>query len=149
MSINYCVASPNFKGPIGFYPSQDAATEALPSLVTEYPGSTVMTSAEYWKMDRARALAKFPLSEVTEEFFYDMLNCLPPLHRAGCPGFFVSEAETDSVHAQFFEHNGRYYGGFADIAPDGRTWTYADAAAIAADPRRPTPLTWYPKEGDI
>ena len=101
--------------------------------------------ADYHAGATAKALAEFPLSRVTEDFYDQMLNVLPPVHRRGCPGFFVSEALTLNVHAQFISHNGRYYGGNADLSTGGRTWSIDDVDALEAslDPATP-PLSWYP-----
>jgi len=77
-----------------------------------------------------------------------MLGVLPPIYRRGAPGFFVSEAVTASIHSQFIEYRGRHYAGYADLAPDGRTWTYSDIDRLEAAANASTPtLSWFPPDG--
>ena len=64
---------------------------------------------------REAVLARFPLSRVSEAFFDEMLGVLPPAHIAGVPGFFVTEAVSDDVHAQFVHAGGRFYGGYVGL----------------------------------
>lgn len=95
---------------------------------------------------RAATLARFPLSRVTEAFHDDMLGVLPPGHMAGMPGFFVSEAVTDDVHAQFVPCNGRFYGGYVALG-DPATWiTHARIAVFDAEQPNAVELAWYPEE---
>lgn len=95
---------------------------------------------------RAATLARFPLSRVTEAFHDDMLGVLPPGHIAGMPGFFVSEAVDEDVHAQFVHCNGRFYGGYVALR-DPATWiTHARIAAFDAARRDAAELAWYPDE---
>jgi hypothetical protein len=64
------------------------------------------------------------------------------------PGFFVSEAVTDDVHAQFVEHGGRFYGAYVALR-DPATWiTHAAIAAFDAAHPDPPVLDWYPAEAD-
>lgn len=95
---------------------------------------------------RAAALAQFPLSRVSEAFHDEMLGVLPPVHCRGAAGFFVSEAVTDDVHAQFAACNGRFYGAYV-ARRDPATWI-TRAAIDAFDAVHPDPpvLDWYPAE---
>src|SRR3546814_20067612 len=75
-----------------------------------------------------------------------MIGVLPPQYIRGAAGFFLSEAATQSIHAQFIKHGGRTYGGYADLARGSRKiWTIADIAEFEsrADARTPT-LGWFP-----
>ena len=101
---------------------------------------------------RERALSAFPLSRVTRTFHDAMLDALPPAHKRGIPGFFVPEALTDGIHAQFVDYQGRCYGAYVDIRSDPRerhgpittakieAWR-ADPACIDSARER---LAWYP-----
>ncbi|MDF8335723.1 hypothetical protein [Novosphingobium cyanobacteriorum] len=95
---------------------------------------------------RDAALARFPLSRVSEAFHDDMLGVLPPVHCRGALGFFVSEAVNDNVHAQFVACNGRFYGAYVALR-DTATWITHPAIA-AFDVAHPDPpvLHWYPDE---
>ena len=96
--------------------------------------------------ERAAALARFPLSRVSEAFHDEMLGVLPPVHMRGAAGFFVSEAVTDDVHAQFVEHRSRFYGAYVALR-DPATWiTQAVIAAFDAAHPDPPVLDWYPAE---
>jgi hypothetical protein len=96
--------------------------------------------------ERAAALARFPLSRVSEAFHDEMLGVLPPVHCRGAAGFFVSEAVTGDVHAQFVACNGRFYGAYVALR-DPATWIMR-AAIAAFDAAHPDPpvLDWYPAE---
>ena len=96
--------------------------------------------------ERAAALSRFPLSRVSEAFHYEMLGVLPPVHLRGAAGFFVSEAVTDDVHAQFVEYHGRFFGGYVALR-DPATWiTHTAIAAFDAAHPDPPALDWYPAE---
>jgi hypothetical protein len=88
----------------------------------------------------ACALASFPLSRVTKEFHDEMLGVLPPVHIKGVPGFFVSEALTDGIHAQFVN-----LVGYAAINHPPSHITYKKIAAFEAASPDPPILTWYPE----
>lgn len=97
--------------------------------------------------ERAAVLARFPLSRVSEAFHDEMLGVLPPVHLRGAAGFFVSEAVTDDVHAQFVVCQGRFYGAYVALR-DPATWI-SHAAIAAYDATHPDPpvLNWYPADG--
>ncbi|MFC3216118.1 hypothetical protein [Novosphingobium panipatense] len=63
-------------------------------------------------------MASFPLSRITQRFYDAMLGVLPPQYIKGVAGFFLSEAATQNIHAQFIVHGGCTYGGYADLARD-------------------------------
>ena len=103
------------------------------------PHSAVCPSGE-----RARTLAQFPLSRVTEAFHDEMLGVLPPAYIRGAAGFFVSEAVTEDIHAQFVDRDGRFYGGYVALR-DPATWiTSARIAAYDVDNPNAVELAWYP-----
>lgn len=84
---------------------------------------------------------EFKLAEVTEAFHDEMLNCLPPMHRAGAMGFFMCEMTTGSLTSQFVAYRGKYYGACVDVL-DRETWiTPEKIEALEAAPA----LEWFPK----
>ena len=93
---------------------------------------------------REAVLARFPLSRVSEAFFDDMLGVLPPAHIAGVPGFFVSEAVCDDVHAQFVAAGGRFYGGYVGLKDRAGLITHARIAALDAAHPDAVELASYP-----
>lgn len=139
MSKGYYTASPKMKWAIGYYETRALARKHLPTLREKYPGVRVMKCEDFWRYQTERALAEFTLTEITAYFYNEMLGVLPPVYLSNCPGFFMSEAVTGSIHTQFLERNGRYYAGNADLSPGGKKWTYADCDRLA-------PLNWFPKE---
>ena len=99
-----------------------------------------------YDLERAAEFARFPLSRVSEAFHDEMLGVLPPVHCRGAAGFFVSEAVTGDVHAQFVACNGRFYGAYVALR-DRATWiTHAAIAAFDAAHPDPPVLDWYPAE---
>ncbi|WP_065847471.1 hypothetical protein [Sphingobium sp. Ndbn-10] len=95
---------------------------------------------------REAVLASFPLSRVSEAFFDDMLGVLPPAHLAGVPGFFVTEAVCDDIHAQFVAVSGRFYGGYVGLADRAGLITRARIAEFEAAHPDAMELAWYPDE---
>lgn len=93
---------------------------------------------------REAVLASFPLSRVSEAFFDDMLGVLPPAHIAGVPGFFVTEAESEDIHAQFVAVGGRFYGGYVGLRDRAGLITHARIAAFDAAHPDAVELAWYP-----
>ena len=93
---------------------------------------------------RAAALARFPLSRVSEAFHDDMLTVLPPVYIRDMAGFLVSEAVCEDVHAQFVACAGRFYGAYVAVN-DPATWmTWARIAKFDAAHPTASELTWYP-----
>lgn len=96
----------------------------------------------------ANLLARFPLSRVSEAFHDDMLGVLPPVHIRGMPGFLVSEAVAEDVHAQFVEHRGRFYGAYVALRSPATWITHAAIAAFDMGHPDPPVLDWYPDAAD-
>lgn len=84
---------------------------------------------------------EFQLSEITEDFYDQMLNVLPPQYApAGYPGFFMIEATSGTITNQFCKIDGKYYGAAVDLA-NRETWiTREKVEAIPADRPR---LEWF------
>ena len=95
-------------------------------------------------LSREAVLASFPLSRVSEAFFDDMLGVLPPAHIAGVPGFFVTEAVSEDVHAQFVAARGRFYGGYVGLRDREGLITHAHIAEFDAAYPDAVELAWYP-----
>lgn len=93
---------------------------------------------------REAVLASFPLSRVSEAFFDEMLGVLPPAHIAGLPGFFVTEAVSDDVHAQFVAAGGRFYGGYVGLRDRAGLITHARIAEFEVAQPDAVELAWYP-----
>ncbi len=96
----------------------------------------------------AELLVRFPLSRVSEAFHDDMLGVLPPVHIRGMPGFLVSEAVAEDVHAQFVERGGRFYGAYVALRSPATWITHAAIAAYDASHSDPPVLDWYPDAAD-
>lgn len=93
---------------------------------------------------REAVLARFPLSRVSEAFFDEMLGVLPPAHIAGVPGFFVTEAVSEDIHAQFVAAGGRFYGGYVGLKDRAGIITHARIAEFEAPYPDTVELAWYP-----
>ena len=93
---------------------------------------------------REAVLASFPLSRVSEAFFDEMLGVLPPAHIAGVPGFFVTEAVCDDVHAQFVAAGSRFYGGYVGLRDRAGLIPHARIAEFEAAHPHAAELAWYP-----
>lgn len=102
------------------------------------------TDAALLASSREAVLARFPLSRVSEAFFDDMLGVLPPAHIAGVPGFFVTEAVCDDIHAQFVYAGGRFYGGYVGLKDRAGLITHARIAEFEAAHPDAAELAWYP-----
>ena len=96
----------------------------------------------------ANLLARFPLSRVSEAFHDDMLGVLPPVHIRGMPGFLVSEAVSEDVHAQFVARGRRFYGAYVALRSPATWITQAAIAAFDASHPDPQVLDWYPDAAD-
>lgn len=93
---------------------------------------------------REVVLARFPLSRVSEAFFDQMLGVLPPAHIAGVPGFFVTEAVSEDIHAQFVAAGGRFYGGYVGLKDRAGLIAHARIAAFEAAHPDAVELAWCP-----
>ena len=102
------------------------------------------TDAALLAAPREEVLASFPLSRVSEAFFHDMLGVLPPAHIAGVPGFFVIEAVSEDIHAQFVAAGGRVYGGYVGLKDYAGLITHARIAEFDTAHPDAVELAWYP-----
>jgi hypothetical protein len=93
---------------------------------------------------REAVLARFPLSRVSEAFFDEMLGVLPPAHIAGVPGFFVIEAVSEDIHAQFVAVGGRFYGAYVGLKDRTGLITHTRIAEFEAAHPDAVELAWYP-----
>lgn len=86
-----------------------------------------MTYEEFKAAEREKLLA-YPLHEITEERFYEMLDVLPPLHWTRIDGveiFCMSEMFTGTFSDQYaHDHRtGKYYCKLVDVC-DRSTWIH-------------------------
>src|SRR3546814_12694967 len=75
-----------------------------------------------------------------------MLGVRPPQYIKGVAGFFLSEAATQNIHAQFIVHAGCTYGGYADLARESRkNCTNADVLELESPAgARTLTFDWFP-----
>lgn len=85
----------------------------------------VMTEKEYWEAHNNFYLCK-PVEEITEEKFYEMLECLPPMlweTHNGCNEFCMSEMYSGNISQQFGRKQGKYFTKFVNVG-DRSTWLH-------------------------
>lgn len=148
MEGDFYITHPSSKFPIDHASSREDAALLLTRHGDRYPGAVAEPTADYFERLRSETLASFPLSRITQRFYDAMLNALPPQYLRGAPGFFLSEAATLNIHAQFISHGGCTYGGYADLSRETRKiWTLADIQTLEAGADETTvTLDWYPAD---
>jgi hypothetical protein len=97
----------------------------------------------------AAALARFPLSRVSEAFHDEMLGVLPPVHIRGAAGLLRQRSrDRRCPRAVRRACNGRFYGAYVALR-DPATWiTHAAIAAFDAAHPVPPVLDWYPGDAE-
>ena len=148
MSTDFYITARSSKFPLDYAHSREEAAALLVRHRDRHPDAIVEPTDTYFERSLAEILASFPLNRITRRFYDAMIGVLPPQYIRGAAGFFLSEAATQSIHAQFIKHGGRTYGGYADLARGSRKiWTIADIAEFEsrADARTPT-LGWFPAD---
>ena len=141
----FYITAQSSRYPLDHGKSREEAAALLERYRDVHPGAITEPTSTYFERTRAETLASFPLSRITRRFYDAMLSVLPP-QLSSAAGFFLCEAATQRIHAQFIEHGGRRYGGYADLARGSRKiWTIADIIELEcrADERNPT-LDWFP-----
>ena len=78
----------------------------------------VIDSNEYYSEQRRLILTGE--KEISEDLYFDMLGCLPPL-KMGEKYFIMSEFYTGTYTRQFFKRDGKFYMQMIDYA-DKETW---------------------------
>ena len=148
MDADFYITARSSKFPIDYARSSEEAAALLLRHRDRYPDAIAEPTADYFERSRAETLASFPLSRITQRFYDAMLNALPPQYLKGADGFFLSEAATQRIHAQFIEYGGRAYAGYADLARESRKlWTVADILALEAGADEQTAtLDWFPAD---
>jgi len=87
----------------------------------------VETWDEFDARTNAAWLSDFPLCEITQDFYDQMLNVLPPMYRDAAIGFFMVERTSGSITNQFVRRvtsdfaPARCYAAAVDLA-DRSTW---------------------------
>jgi hypothetical protein len=146
--VQFVVCEPGAQSMWNYYPTRDLAEQAADKLMLERGKPYVVeTWEEFDKRAMQAYLDEFRLQEITEDFYYQMLNCLPPMHRVGALGFFICEYTAGSITSQFVRIGGdmtpaRYYGASVDMS-NRETWITAEK--IAALPEGPR-LEWFKRE---
>lgn len=146
MSTDFYITARSSNFPLDHAHSREEAAALLPRHRDHHPDAIVEPTDTYFERSRAETLASFPLNRITRCFYDAMIDVLPPQYIRGAAGFFLSEAAAQSIHAQFIEHGGRTYGGYADLARASRKiWTIADILELEsrADAHILT-LDWFP-----
>ena len=142
---DYYIAAQGQDYPLAYCPDQASGEGELARIREQHAGAYMIGTDAFWDQRVERELARFPLTRVSQEFFDAQLGVLPPVYLKNGPGFVVSEAVINRVHAQFFEWRGRFYGGHANFGSPRKIWTYEDADALECRPESEKPtLDWYP-----
>lgn len=81
--------------------------ETLDELKERYPGARLADKEEVQQMYIA-AMVSEPFEEITEERYWDLLNCVPPA-RQGNHWFFVGEPYQYKVHHLCFTVANRFF----------------------------------------
>src|SRR3546814_15077587 len=85
-----------------------------------HPDAVVESTHPDFERTRAETLASFLLSRITQRFYDAMLGVLPSQYIKGVAGFFITDAATQNIHAQFIVNGGCTYRGHADLARQSR-----------------------------
>jgi len=140
--VQFLVSEPNSLWAYDYRPTKEAADKLAHNLTNERGKLYVVENFEDFEArKKAHYLGEFALAEIAEDFYYQMLNCLPPMHRAEAMGFFMCEMTSGTITSQFAEYRGKFYGAAVDLL-DRATWITPekiDALSPAA------PLAWFPK----
>src|SRR3546814_11780191 len=104
MDTNFYITARSSKFPLDYAHSREDAAALLARHRDRHPDAVVESTNAYFERTRAETLASFPLSRITQRFYDAMLVVLPPQYLKGVAGFFLSEAATQNIHAQFILH---------------------------------------------
>lgn len=106
-----------------YFKTLEAAEAKLTELNAEGEKTySITTWADYDKRQRDSFLGK--CEEVTRSYYWDKLECLPPMrwgNNEGVYSFFMSEFNSGSYTEQLAEHNDKFYAKSVDYA-DRTTW---------------------------
>jgi hypothetical protein len=138
----FCVFEPGRPYVHDFHPTIESANTNATRLRDETGRDYLAGDFAIWEAEYSlRARDGFKLARITEQFYHQMLNCLPPMYHSGSIGFFLSERETGTITAQFVVSGAHYYGGFIDLS-DRSTWITPEK--IDALDSQAEPLAWFP-----
>jgi len=142
---DFYIAAPGQDYPLAYCPDQASGESELARICEQHAGAYIISPDVFWNERAECELARFPLTRVSEQFYDAQLTELPPIYLKNGPGFVVSEAVINRIHAQFFEWRGRFYAGYANLGSPRKVWTYEDAEALECRPESEKPtLDWYP-----
>src|SRR3546814_70632 len=146
MDTNFYITARSSKFPLDYAHSREDAAALLARHRDRHPDAVVESTNAYFERTRAETLASFPLSRITQRFYDAMLGVLPPQYIKGVAGFFLSEAATQNIHAQFIVHGVCTYGGYA--ARGGGLRKVLDIVDVPDLESRARPLNltvdWFP-----
>jgi hypothetical protein len=143
----FCVSEPGKPYVEDFHPTLISAETNAARLREETGRDFQAGYFAVWEAENSlRARERFKLARITEDFYNQMRNVLPPMYRIGAIGFFMIERETGSITAQFVISGSHYYGAFVDLQ-DPSTWITPDKID-ALDPNA-EPLAWYPERDPV
>lgn len=140
--VQFMVSEPGALWAYDYRPTQEAANDLATRLMDETGKPYMVETFEAFETrKKAHYLGEFNLSEIAENFYFEMLNCLPPMHRTGAMGFFMCEMTSGTITSQFVEYHGKFYGAAVDLL-DRATWITPEKID-ALTPAEP--LAWFPK----
>src|SRR3546814_15263824 len=132
MDTNFYITARSSKFPLDYAHSREDAAALLARHRDRHPDAVVESTNAYFERTRAETLASFPLSRITQRFYDAMLGVLPPQYIQGVAGFFLSDAATQNINAQFIVHGGCTAGGSA--AQDRQSVVEGKRGAVRENP---------------
>jgi len=140
--VQFMVSEPGALWAYDYRPTQEAANDLAARLTDETGKIYVVETFDDFEARKTRHyLDGFKLAEISEDFYYQMLNVLPPMYRGGAMGFFMCEFTSGSITSQFVEYRDKFYGAAVDIL-NRETWITPDKIdSLQAG----EPLAWFPK----
>ena len=79
----------------------------------------IESDEEYKKLER-QTYIKAP-KEISKDLYFEMLGCLPPCHKEGVKGFYMSERISGSYTHNFYQDGNKYFVKIINLK-DKTTW---------------------------
>ena len=79
----------------------------------------ISTDAEYQEIEK-QTYIKAP-KEISKDLYFEMLGCLPPCHKEGIKGFYMSERISGSYTHNFYKDGNKYFVKVINLK-DKTTW---------------------------
>ena len=146
MDTNFYITARSSKFPLDYAHSREDAAALLARHRDRHPDAVVESTNAYFERTPAKTWAHFPSAGPAVVLQGVLGAFLPPQYIKGVAGFFLSEAATQNIHAQFIVHGGCTYGGYADLARESRKiWTIADVLELESRAgARTLTFDWFP-----